>query len=99
MSALPGPERWHEIDGLLQRALDLDAGARATFLDELAARDSDAARTVARLVVAAGDDDAPDAPAATIAAAVEALDAGEAPERIGEWRVLHSLGHGGMADV
>jgi tetratricopeptide (TPR) repeat protein len=100
------------IDALFDRALDLDADARAAFLAELAAHDPAShaeLETLLRLAHAPGSRLDPHAivagplwqalAEADPGAGDAAQDAVEPGQRIGAWRVVRPLGQGGMGAV
>ncbi|MEM8601297.1 MAG: serine/threonine-protein kinase, partial [Bacteroidota bacterium] len=115
MSDLPTPERlspeqWARLDTLLDEAFDLDAGARAVYLDE-ACGDDHALRAEAEALLAADD-------AAQTFLAHRALDQVEdslldttvggdgadalaalVGRRVGPYRLARELGRGGMGAV
>jgi serine/threonine protein kinase/tetratricopeptide (TPR) repeat protein len=101
------PEIWQRIEPILDAALELPVGERAACLDRACAGDTDLRARVEALLAAAGEasgfletpiaaqlravrDSAPDV--------VVAAGAGSG-ERIGPYRVLRELGHGGMGAV
>ncbi|HKK08995.1 MAG TPA: hypothetical protein VKA44_08930, partial [Gemmatimonadota bacterium] len=109
----PGADRWHEVDDLFDRALNLQPGERSFFLDERCAGDPELRRAVEGLLAAdagAGgflDGSVEDLAPEAFAGAVTDGSAGEPPhgsadrvgERIGAWRLVRPLGQGGMARV
>ncbi len=92
------PERWQQVEEVLQGALDLPARERASFLEEICADDEDLKREASLLITAhdvAGD---------FIEQPAIAEDAhillGESVGRdVGPYRIIECLGSGGMGDV
>lgn len=92
------PERWQQVEEVLQGALDLPVRERASFLDEICADDEDLKREASLLITAhdvAGD---------FIEQPAIAEDAhillGESVGRdVGPYRIIQCLGSGGMGDV
>ncbi|HKQ79531.1 MAG TPA: protein kinase [Blastocatellia bacterium] len=96
------PERWGQIERLYHDALDLPPGERTAFLDEACGDDQDLRREVESLLDC--DERAQDfiaTPPDTIAA--ELMAAAQAPSLVGgslnHYRVLSTLGRGGMGEV
>jgi eukaryotic-like serine/threonine-protein kinase len=100
------PERWQLIEDILDAALELPVDARAAFLHEHCAGDPDLRTDVAR-ILAAGEQPTPlPATPASFAASLLAglapgagADVAPARERIGAYRIVRELGHGGMGAV
>ncbi len=97
------PERWRRIEALLDAALDLPAGERATFLASECADDPPLAAEV-NAILAAGE--APDAvldqSAARFGASVVSPNddtPATSPGRVGAYRIERALGEGGMGTV
>ncbi|HTY41403.1 MAG TPA: serine/threonine-protein kinase [Thermoanaerobaculia bacterium] len=92
------PERWREVKGLFDRAMELPEAERAVFLDAERLRDPALAAEVARLLdahAAAGEFlERPALDQVRLVAPPEA-----APERIGPWEIEREIGHGGMGTV
>ena len=96
----PTPERWRKIDELFQAAIDQPAEQRQAFLDEACADDAELRGEVEALLGS-------DAAAGTfiekaIRGEAGRLDAGPAAtpgRRLGPYRIVGELGHGGMAAV
>src|SRR5215510_4899587 len=95
------PQLWSSASQLLDEALELDAIARAEWLDRLADRDSELAALVRRLLDAhaAGEagselDQLPELELANNAAADSAPGV-----RIGPYELKREIASGGMADV
>jgi len=94
-------ERFREIDRLFDAALDLPPERRAAFLQQLSATDPLLAAEVRRLLDASvRSGDFLESPAVELAAALLAAPlAALAPERVGPFRIVRELGHGGMGVV
>ena len=98
-------ERWETIQKLFHEVADLDDAARTAFLDERCASDAELRRDVEALVHAERRAHGGQAPAITeaIAGVAHGLIAPDAAaragERVGTYRLLRELGHGGMGAV
>jgi tetratricopeptide (TPR) repeat protein/predicted Ser/Thr protein kinase len=100
------PETWQRIEPILDAALELPAGERAACLDRACAGDAELRARVEALLAA--DAEASGFLATPVAAQLRAV-RNSAPdpavaaagggERIGPYRVLRELGHGGMGAV
>ena len=105
---MTGDERWAQVDALFEAALALPAGMRAAFLDAQCDADPDCRAEVEELLRLATAPSALLQPA-TLAPELlrAALARGErqrrsdlaVDERVGVWRVLREIGHGGMGTV
>jgi len=98
------PERWRRIEALFERALDVAAEGRRTFVEREAGGDTALVAEVLRLLEAEQASDGFLAePAARWAGPIlERLAAGEAPAdgaRFGPYRILEEIGAGGMSRV
>lgn len=96
---LPDPRRWRQLDDLLARVLELAPAARPARLRELAARFPELAPMLERLVECSNDEHKLDR---VLIGALEHLaqrDSMPAQSRLGPWRLLSLIGHGGMAQV
>ena len=92
--------RWRRVDKILEKALELPAGERDTFLAPTCAGDADLRRDVDSLLAHDRADDFLAAPAAGEAARLLAgADASLAGQRIGPFEVLACIGSGGMGEV
>ncbi|MCI0488826.1 MAG: AAA-like domain-containing protein [Blastocatellia bacterium] len=96
------PERWRQVDKLLEEALALEPGARTTFLDEACGDDKDLRREVETLL----DSDREAAefieePALDVAAKAMAEEQAGLVEgkMIGPYGIIKSIGAGGMGEV
>lgn len=104
MNTVP-PERWRRIEEVLDGALDLAPGERAAWLERECAGDPTLRWAVDALLRASeqpsGLPPSPVSLAAPFLAqlASEEHGAGTAPERVGPWRIVRELGHGGMGTV
>ena len=96
------PERWKQVNHLLDCALKLDPGDRAGFLDRACVDDSELRKEVDSLIRAyerSGNfiDSPPLAPVAQLFASDRTyLSAGH---RIGHYKIISLIGSGGMGDV
>ena len=96
------PERWRQIDEILQAAFERAPGDRAAFLDQVCAGDLDLRREVEALL--ASDlraDNFIEAPAVQMAAPLLVEHAAESlvGQSIGHYQVISLLGKGGMGEV
>jgi serine/threonine protein kinase/Tol biopolymer transport system component len=100
------PERWQQIDEILQAALDLAPGHRSAFLDKACSGDAGLRRDVEDLI--SSHDDAGsfiEAPAVESTARAMADDEAESAARsligksLGRYHLLKLLGVGGMGQV
>ena len=101
---LPTPERWAEIERLLDGALELAPEERAEWLGRTSADDPGLRAEVERLLGAcdaAGtflEEPAPVA-AAALLTSVDVSEALEPGDRVGSYEIVRELGRGGMATV
>ena len=91
-------ERWRRLEEILDGALDLPPDERAEWL----ARECDgdpALRAKVERLLAAGEQATrlPRLPTEFLAHGLAAVET--APLRVGPWRLVHELGHGGMGSV
>jgi serine/threonine-protein kinase len=95
------PERWQQIDQLLDGVLERTPEGRAAFLDQACAGDAALRREVESLVSAhARAGSFIEQPALEAAAEMLANDGGlKAGKRIGHYEILGTLGKGGMGEV
>ena len=94
-------ERRRRAFGLLREALDIDEAERARWIERQAGSDPALAHEV-RGLLASDHDNLLDAEAAAVAARLVAAAGGDAlphGARIGAWRVLATIGSGGMGTV
>ena len=96
------PQRWQQVKQVLSHALELDTGPRRSFLDTACADDAELRAEIDLLLdqqVDAGDDMIEQC--ASDAAARLRVDEATAKEgtRIGPYKILRELGHGGMGTV
>jgi eukaryotic-like serine/threonine-protein kinase len=93
------PDWWPRLDAVFQGALEVPPGQRATYLDRMCGADTDLRAEVEAMLAV----DEPDR-----ALSIERLvhDAAPLPEpdpfigmRLGPWRVVARIGHGGMGTV
>ncbi|HEV7893361.1 MAG TPA: protein kinase [Pyrinomonadaceae bacterium] len=94
------PERWQRIKELFHRAVEMGAAERGAFLEAECAGDAELRAEVESLVAAdARDGDFFGAAAGVAAQVVEGGGELEAGRRVGSYRVLGTLGEGGMGKV
>lgn len=103
MSSNPDP-RWQAIDALLDRLFNVSPAARESILEEVEVEDPELARAARRLSAAAEAVDL--SPGGALATGLLEGFAADAPapdsivgKRIGPWRLVKELGHGGMGRV
>ncbi|HXW16472.1 MAG TPA: serine/threonine protein kinase, partial [Terriglobia bacterium] len=96
------PEVWSRVEDLFHRAWELDESGRAEFLEQACGEDVALRREVESLLAL----DKPAerfivAPALEVMGKLAAQENGAAapPEKIGPYRVVREIGHGGMAVV
>ncbi|MGH9760369.1 MAG: serine/threonine-protein kinase, partial [Blastocatellia bacterium] len=98
------PERWQQIDRLLDEALELAPEQRAAFLDRACAGDDSLRKEVESLLAhderISGFIAAPALAEATALSINSQIEGGSPPKKkIGSYKVLRSIGSGGMGDV
>ncbi len=96
------PERWHQIDKLLEEALERDASDRAGFLDQACAGDESLRGKVEALLAASEQaGDFLTRPALEVAAREMAADERTSllGQIIGHYRIKSLIGAGGMSEV
>lgn len=96
------PDRWREVQDCFHEAVEMDADARAAYLDGLATRDAELSEAVARLIAAEAD------PASALEGGAAALVGDALPSTepdplvartIGPFRLDRRIGTGGMGAV
>jgi len=94
-------ERWQRLSTLFGQALDGDAAQRAALLATLGRDEPDLAAELARMLAAAEGSGPLDAGAEALLDAGLPVDApvDESGQRLGPWRLVRMLGHGGMGCV
>ena len=95
-------QRWQQLKDVLQAAWGMDAGERAAFLDQVCAQDPKLRSDVEALL--ASDRNIGEflaAPAIHLAWDLETDDSGDdwLGRRVGSYRILREIGHGGMGTV
>jgi len=102
----PSPERWREIDLLMDRVLDASASERAAILEEAGRQDPDLRAQVERLLAASESAGSMfDEPPLLVARDVlqttldEARDQFANGDMVGAYRIISLLGRGGMGAV
>jgi hypothetical protein len=99
------PERWRQIEGLYQAALERDITERAAFLDGACVGDEELRREVESLLAAEAQakesEDFLNQPALQVTAKAIAEDQAQslAGRKLGRYQVLSLLGAGGMGEV
>ena len=100
--ALP-PDRWARVSELFADALDIDADGRAAWLDRQCGDDAELRREVESLLASDAPLRADQALIEAVGAAIADASAAVVPidvrQRIGPYRILREIGHGGMATV
>lgn len=95
-------ERWKFVEQIYYQALDLDQGGRDAFIREVCAADEDARREVEALIEAherAGDFIIRPAFEAAAEAIAEKLNKVAPGQTLGHYKILDTLGAGGMGEV
>jgi len=90
------PEHWNRIKDVFQAVVDEPVEARAGLLDRACGGDTELRREVQELLDFADDDAFLGAPIGDVTGAPPDANAGK---RLGAWRILQELGHGGMGSV
>jgi serine/threonine-protein kinase len=96
---LPREDWWPRLDAVFQGSLEVPAGQRAVYLDRMCGADTDLRAEVDAML-------AVDVPACALSIERLVHDADPLPEpdpligmRLGPWRVVAKIGHGGMGTV
>jgi eukaryotic-like serine/threonine-protein kinase len=94
-------ERWRQVDGIVEAALELDPSERPAFLGHACGEDTALRRDVESILTHDHDDGFLESPAAGEAARLTfgATRASLVGERIGPFEVLERIGSGGMGEV
>jgi eukaryotic-like serine/threonine-protein kinase len=94
------PERWKQVDQLLQEALEREPAERAAFLAEACGRADDLRREVESLLGFHGRAESfIEAPPARMAAALLAERESRDGQTIGPYEIIREIGRGGMGKV
>jgi non-specific serine/threonine protein kinase/serine/threonine-protein kinase len=96
------PERWQQVKKVLAEALELDTERQRQFLDHSCAEDADLRAEVDLLLAHQVDTNVDVMEACAVDAArlrVDAFTAAKPGARIGVYKVLREIGHGGMGTV
>jgi len=97
------PDRWQEIQALFQQAADLDTTAQAAYLAQATASDADLRIEVAALLRAERRSGAgsfiADAIGRVARDMADVVAASRVGERVGPYRLVREIGHGGMGTV
>jgi serine/threonine-protein kinase len=95
------PERWQQIETIFQSALDCGLDTRNAFLDSSCAGDRELRREVESLLASLQDASFTDSPAFLEGTRLLEHRASELliNRKVGPYRILRELGHGGMAVV
>ena len=92
------PEEWGKVRGILERALEIEPGGRAAYLESVCSGDRALRREVDSLIAsneAASTDFLEFSAPAPLDAVAESL----AGKRIGAYEIVEEIGHGGMGSV
>jgi len=96
---LPRTERWERVSELFNDALDLPAEKRRSFLEEACGDDAELLREVEEMLAEEeGDEGFLERPYFSLREP-EARDDPELGRRIGPYRLVRRIGHGGMGKV
>src|SRR6185436_7119891 len=96
------PERWKQVDELLEAALDCPATERASFLDRACSGDEELRRELESLLISDAQPKAfIESPPARVAADLFTDNQSKPSkgQRIAHYEVLGQIGSGGMGDV
>jgi WD40 repeat protein len=92
--------RWEQIEDLLQRALDLEPGARSAFLEQACAEDKNLRSALEALLSKEAEAASfMESPAAVSLAAQLNVPSPAHPTRISHYRIESRIGEGGMGEV
>ncbi len=93
--------RWQEIERVFLEVVDLEPVARAAYLDQACGNDAELRDTVEGLLRADSGPDDPLAQAVASAASdlAEHIATSRVGERVGAYRLIDIIGHGGMGTV
>ncbi|HSL55243.1 MAG TPA: serine/threonine-protein kinase [Pyrinomonadaceae bacterium] len=96
------PQRWQQVKQVLSHALELDTGPRRSFLDSACANDAELRAEIDLLLdqhVDTGDDVIEQCASDAAARLRLSEPASKEGTRIGPYRILREIGHGGMGAV
>src|SRR5262245_9795959 len=94
------PERWRQVDRILQEALECEPAERGAFLDEACGGDDELRREVESLLGFHGRAETfIEAPPAVMAAAALAEKESRVGQTIGHYEIIREIGRGGMGKV
>ena len=94
------PERWKQIDQILQEALERETSERAAFLDQACGADAELRREVESLIGFHARAEAfIETPPGVMAAALLAEKEWRAGQTIGHYEIVREIGRGGMGKV
>ena len=97
------PERWREIDKIVNSALDLKPGERETYLDHTCGTDKELRAEIDRLLARQGEAErfieTPAIEMAAIHAGPADSMSGAVPSELLHYRILGKIGEGGMGVV
>jgi len=95
------PERWKQVDELLEAALDCPATERASFLDRVCSGDEELRHELESLLISDGQAGFIESPPARVAADLltENQPKPSIGQRIAHYEVLSQIGSGGMGEV
>src|ERR1700694_2411444 len=96
------PQRWQRVNEILEQACERNPGERSAFLDQACSHDPELRSQVEGLL--SSDENIGEflaGPAMDVAGSDPGEDSGESfsSRRIGPYRILREIGHGGMGTV
>jgi serine/threonine protein kinase len=95
-----GPERYQRVKEIFQAAVELSAEPRATFLDEACQSDAELRAEVESLIASHSRASSfIEAPAFAPGELLQSAEPSLASQRIGVYKLLREVGHGGMGTV
>jgi non-specific serine/threonine protein kinase/serine/threonine-protein kinase len=92
------PEEWGKVRGILERALEIEPGGRAAYLESVCSGDEALRREVDSLIASDGQAST-DFLEFSASTPLDAVAGSLAGKRIGAYEIVEEIGHGGMGSV